>query len=146
MDAKPFPKQGRLDCPSVEDLKINVNCRDEIIPILVALRHIYSDTRLTDSILELVGADVNVVTDWKKTIFSWKTIRDNVCLLRPETIEAISHAIVDEGHKFSPDAAKVHRADSTVVDTNIHYPTESSLIYDGLRKVIELCCLLYGHW
>lgn len=95
---KPFPKQGRLDCPSVEDLKINVNCRDEIIPILVALRHIYSDTRLTDSILELVGADVNVVTD------------------------------------------------STVVDTNIHYPTESSLIYDGLRKVIELCCLLYDEY
>jgi hypothetical protein len=26
-----------------------------------------------------------------------------------------------------------------VVETNIHYPTESSLIYDGLRKVVELC-------
>lgn len=160
----------------------------------MALRHIYSDTRLTDSILELVGADVNVdtdsnsgrpgldywqilvltavrlgcdydydhlqnlaeehrslrcimrVADWEKTNFSWKTIRDNVCLLRPETIEAISHAIVDEGHKLSPDAAKVHRADSSVVDTNIHYPTDSSLIYDGVRKVTELCSRLHDEY
>ena len=30
------------------------------------------------------------------------------------------------------------RADSFVVETNIHYPTDSSLIVDGIRKIIEL--------
>src|SRR5690606_8463943 len=30
------------------------------------------------------------------------------------------------------------RADSFVVETNIHYPTESSLIGDGMRKIIPL--------
>jgi len=29
-----------------------------------------------------------------------------------------------------------------VVETNIHYPTESSLIVDGVRKTIELCVKL----
>jgi len=33
-------------------------------------------------------------------------------------------------------------ADSFVVETNIHYPTESSLIVDGVRKTIELCAAL----
>ena len=34
------------------------------------------------------------------------------------------------------------RADSFVVKTNIHYPTESTLIRDGLRKVLGLCATL----
>jgi len=37
---------------------------------------------------------------------------------------------------------KKQRADSFVVETNIHYPTESSLIVDGVRKTIELCVKL----
>jgi hypothetical protein len=31
------------------------------------------------------------------------------------------------------------RGDSFVVETDIHYPTESSLIGDGMRKIIPLC-------
>ena len=30
-----------------------------------------------------------------------------------------------------------------MVETNIHHPTESSLIVDGVRKIIELCVKLY---
>jgi len=75
----------------------------------------------------------------ESTSFHWQRIRDNVCLLRPETIDAISHRIVAAGHVLVPDAARTTRADSTVVETMIHYPTESTLIRDGARKIIELC-------
>ena len=77
--------------------------------------------------------------DWKDIDLSARRIRDNIGLLPPETIEAISHAIVAEGQRLVPEAVERARADSFVVETNIHYPTDSSLIVDGIRKVIELC-------
>ena len=73
------------------------------------------------------------------TEFKWRTIRDNVCRLRPQTIDEISRLFVAEGHQIDPDAIKNLRADSFVMETNIHYPTESSLIRDGLRKILEIC-------
>jgi hypothetical protein len=80
------------------------------------------------------------VGDWDEdTNFSWRRIRDNVCLLKAATVERISHLVVAEGHKLAPEAIHKVRADSFVVQTNIHHPTESSLILDGTRKVLELC-------
>jgi hypothetical protein len=73
------------------------------------------------------------------TQFKWRTIRDNVCRLSPQTIDEISRLFVAAGHEIDPDAIKKLRADSFVMQTNIHYPTESSLIRDGLRKILEIC-------
>ena len=85
------------------------------------------------------------IGDWDEgSNFNWRRIRDNVCLIQPTTIEKISHLIVGAGHRLDPDAARKVRADSFVVETNIHYPTEISLIADGVCKVIELCVLLSG--
>jgi hypothetical protein len=74
--------------------------------------------------------------------FKWRTIRNNIRLLRPETIARINQAIVSAGHTFDPTAIEKVRADSFVMETNIHYPTESSLLYDGLRKIIPQCVRL----
>lgn len=180
--------QTRFDCTTVENVKLNLNCRDEIIPILRGLQQIYSNRPLQKKILKLVAEDVNRETredcgregldywqilvlaavrlgcnmdydklqdlaeqhrtlrhimgigDWDDvTNLSWRRIRDNVCLLQAETIERISHLVVQAGHHLLPEAIQQVRADSFVVETNIHYPTESTLILDGIRKVIELC-------
>jgi hypothetical protein len=188
---KPFSSQQRLDCSTVLDIQFNLQCRDEIIPILRALQHIYAKPALRDEILRLIAGDVNKdarddcgrdgldywqilvlaavrlgcnldydklqdlaeqhralrhvmgLGDWDgDRTFSWRRIRDNLCLVRPATIDKISHVIVAEGNRLQPDAAKRARADSFVVETNIHYPTESSLIRDGLRKIIEQCARL----
>jgi hypothetical protein len=188
---KPFATQQRLDCNSVLEVQLNLECRDEIIPILRALQHIYAKPALRDEILQLIAGDVNKdarddcgrdgldywqilvlaavrlgcnldydklqdlaeqhralrhvmgLGDWGDvTEFSWRRIRDNLCLVRPATIDRISHAIVAEGHQIEPGAAQQTRADSFVVETNIHYPSESSLIRDGLRKIIEQCVRL----
>ena len=185
---KAFCDQRRLDCSAIRHVELNLNCRDEIIPMLAALQHIDSQPALRDDILTLVARDVNEKTrddcgragldywqilvlasvrlgcnldydrlqdlaeqhralrhimgvgDWDDaTCFGWRRIRDNVCLLRPETIERISHLIVAEGHRMEPTAPETTRADSFVMDTNIHYPTESTLIRDGLCKVLQQC-------
>ena len=56
---KAFSAQRRLDVPSVLDVKLNFECRDEIVPILRSLQHIYSHPETRDAILELVAQDVN---------------------------------------------------------------------------------------
>ena len=187
---KAYSNQMRLDSVPVENVRLNLKCRDSIIPVLRALQHLYCDRPLTDDILRLIGNDINDNTrtdtgregmdywhicvllavrlgcdytydqlldlaenhrslraimglgDYDETEFHNKTIRNNFCLLRPQTIEQISRAIVREGHTLQPDAIEKVRADSFVMETNIHYPTESSLLYDGLRRIISLCAKL----
>lgn len=74
--------------------------------------------------------------------FTWERIRDNVCLIRSETLEQINQLIVKEGHRLVPKAPEAVRGDTFVVEANIHYPTESSLIRDGVRKIVETVVLL----
>jgi hypothetical protein len=182
---KSMDRQQRLGCPGVAEVGLNTDCRDEIIPVLCALRHIYSRPAVRDEILRAVAADVSRKTnrrrgrrgmdywvilvlaavrlgcnlnydklqdlaeqhralrgimgigDWDEPGgFDWRRIQDNLTRIGPETMERISHLIVAEGHRLVPDAVRTARVDSTVVGTNIHYPTESSLIRDGLRKVL----------
>jgi len=186
-----FNPQPRLDCPPIEMLKLNLNCRDEIIPILRALQHIYGDSKLRRDILHLVGEDVNPETssehgrpgmsywqvavlaavrlgcnldydklqdlaeqhrnlrllmgigDWQEEVdFDWRRIRDNLCHLRSETLTKINRLVVSAGHELAPKAIEAVRGDTFVVETNIHYPTESSLIGDGLRKILPLAAEL----
>ena len=87
------------------------------------------------------------IGDWAseekdKRRFDWRRIESNLNLLRPETIEHINQAIIQEGHRLQPQAAQTVRGDSFVVQTNIHYPTDSRLIADGLRKVLGLAVML----
>jgi hypothetical protein len=187
-------EQPRLDCPPVEAVPLNLHCRDEIIPILRALQHIYGQPPLRREILKLVGNDVNRdsspdhgregmsywtitvlaavrlgcnldydklqdlaeqhrnlrwmmgIGDWQSEIdFGWRRIRDNLCWLRPTTLEKINQAIVGAGHQLAPEAIKRVRGDTFVVETNIHYPTESSLIKECKWSRTEdfrwFCCI-----
>lgn len=78
------------------------------------------------------------VGDWSQESFTWHRIRDNICQIRVETIEKINHLVVEEGHRLHPEAAEYVRGDTFVAETNIHYPTESGLILDGLTKICGL--------
>lgn len=182
----PHESQLQLDCVPISQLELNTACRHRIIPVLVALQHVYSQPDLLKKVLNLIKQDIlgdatpdqgrkgmtywqvlvlaaakagcnftydelhdlaenhrNLramlqVGEWDNVSFDWKRIRDNVCRVQPETIEKINHLIVGEGHRLEPEAAESIRGDSFVCETNIHYPTESSLIVDGLKKIVEL--------
>src|SRR5205823_449347 len=53
-------------------------------------------------------------------------------------IKKINELVVKAGHALEPKAIAAVRGDTFVVETNIHYPTESTLIGDGLRKILPL--------
>jgi len=88
------------------------------------------------------------VGDWQgddeEPDFHWERIRDNVCLISPETLKTINQLVIAEGHRLFPEAAEAVRGDGFVAETNIHYPTESSLIRDGIRKALQVALLLAG--
>lgn len=194
---KAFDRQQRLDCPSVSGIPLNLNCRNETIPILRALQHVYSQPAVRDSILRAIARDVNGrssprrgrpgmsyweilvlaatrlgcnynydqlqdlaenhralrqimgIGEWEneeqdKRKFDWRRIASNVYLLRPETIAQINQALIQEGHRLEPEAARTVRGDSFVAETNVHFPTDNSIIRDGLRKILSLAAMLAG--
>jgi hypothetical protein len=184
--------EKRLDCRPISEVRLNLECRDEIIPILRALQHVYGDAELRRELLALVGKDVNGDTSrkrgrrgmnyWEITVlaaarlgcnldydklqdlaenhrslrqimgigdwqadevdFDWRRIEDNLIKLRPETLQKINALIVKAGHVLEPKAIESVRGDTFVVETNIHYPTESTVIGDGLRKIVKLAAEL----
>ncbi|QDU52287.1 hypothetical protein Pan110_46610 [Gimesia panareensis] len=70
--------------------------------------------------------------------FKWRTIRNNIRLLRPETIARINQAIVSAGHAFDPTAIEKVRADSFVMETNIHCVNGWRQYAHLLRKIKQL--------
>jgi hypothetical protein len=188
-----FDPQLRLDCPAVAEVRLNTDCRDEIVPILRALQHIYGCPELRDQLLDAVAQDVNAITRadqgrwgmdyWSILVlgavrlgcnldydrlqnlaeehrslrrimgidgwcddpsFDWRCLRDHITLLSPDTLERLNHLIVAEGHRLIRDAVHTVRCDSFVVAADIHYPTDSRLIGDGLRIILRTSQRLAG--
>lgn len=76
------------------------------------------------------------------TQFELQTLKDNVQLFTPEILERINQVVVDAGHqtlKKSPEEGLNARCDSFVVETNVHYPTDTNLLFDAIRKTIQIC-------
>lgn len=185
---KHYERQHRFDCSPIAEVSLDLECRDEIIPVLVGLQYLYVNEKLKRKFVDLVASDLNAesrrdvgrpgMDDWHVVVLAavrlgcnydydklqdmvcnhrslreimgigdWqdhstmthRRIRDTLCQLRPSTIEHLNQAVVEAGYELDPAAAASVRADSFVCETNIHYPTESSLIGDGVRKFLPLC-------
>lgn len=63
------------------------------------------------------------------------TIWENVAKVRPETWQAIFRRTAEIGVKLRVDDGSRVRGDCTVVEADIHYPTDSSLLSDFVRVV-----------
>jgi len=51
---KAYSNQRRLDTQRNDQVPLNVECRDEIIPVLRALQHLYSKPDVRDQIVNLI--------------------------------------------------------------------------------------------
>ena len=84
-------------------------------------------------------------SDWEdETHYALQTLRDNLRLFTPEIMDRINLVVVNAGHqalKKSPEDvedALNGRCDSFVVETNVHFPTDISLLSDAVRKIIGI--------
>jgi IS5 family transposase len=62
-----------------------------------------------------------------------KTILKIARALGPEVIEELHRRVVDVAKRAGVTHGRRFRIDTTVVETNVHYPTDSSLLRDGVR-------------
>ena len=56
---KSHEKQQRFASCPIHDLQLNLNCRDEIVPILAVLQHTFSQPKLRAKLCRLVANDLN---------------------------------------------------------------------------------------
>ena len=58
--------------------------------------------------------------------------------LAPATLQAINRAVVEAAVQLGLEDGKRLRVDTTVVETDIHYPTDATLLWDTVRTVTRL--------
>lgn len=67
------------------------------------------------------------------------TIRENVKLLDEATILKINEVIVRVGHQLvkKKDEKLIVKADTYVLESNVHFPTDINLMWDSARKCVD---------
>ena len=81
--------------------------------------------------------------DWTdRTEYKVQTLKDNLRLFTPELLDRINQEVVGAGHvlvkKSGLQEGLGARCDSFVVETHVHYPTDINLLWDAIRKTIEI--------
>lgn len=66
------------------------------------------------------------------------TLAENLKKLRAKTMEKVNHRLVRHAGKVGVESGAKLRTDATVSQTNIHKPTDSSLLYDSVRVLSRL--------
>ena len=77
---------------------------------------------------------------WDDYQYELQTIVDNVSLMSPELLVEVNQLIVESGHAVArkkPGAPLAGRCDSFVAKTDVHYPTDVSLLWDAMRCLIR---------
>ncbi|MCY4535416.1 MAG: ISNCY family transposase [Bryobacterales bacterium] len=79
----------------------------------------------------------------------WRTVNRNLQLLTPELLAEINQLVVQAGHALAghaPQQPLAARCDSFVVETDVHYPTDVSLLWDALRCLLRSVAAASGLW
>jgi hypothetical protein len=71
-----------------------------------------------------------------------QTLKDNLKLFTPAIMERVSAEVIRAGYQLLD--LDIHaqirgRCDSFVLKTNVHFPTDTSLLHDAIRVLIRLC-------
>jgi hypothetical protein len=73
--------------------------------------------------------------------YKLQTLKDNISLFTPELMDRINQIVVNHGHTLIGNKARKGlnaSCDSFVEETNVHFPTDISLLWDALQKSIHL--------
>jgi transposase, IS5 family len=80
--------------------------------------------------------------------FAYQTIVDNVSLIDDELLQQINLIVVEHGHnllkKKDEEISLCLKTDSYALETNIHFPTDLNLLWDSLRKGLDMVEKLMG--
>jgi IS5 family transposase len=66
------------------------------------------------------------------------TLQENIKGLRPRTWEAVNRLLIRYAEAQRMEKGRTVRLDSTAIESNIHYPTDSRLLEDAIRVITRL--------
>lgn len=69
---------------------------------------------------------------------SESTLQRDVKKVLPETLEKVNRVLLDAADAFGIENGRKARVDCTVTASNIHHPTDSSLLWDSVRVLCRL--------
>lgn len=73
-------------------------------------------------------------------------LQSNIGSLRAETWERANKAIVLHARACKVESGRWMRTDTTVVESNIHHPLDSSLLWDGVRVLTRIMLRAHGKY
>jgi IS5 family transposase len=101
--------------------------------------------RLMSWSYRVMAEQVNVSAGWRwvcqmyaQPMPNFRTIRDREALLKPKTVRLIQAKVVHLGQAVGVTTGSRVRVDSSVTESDIHYPTDSSLLNDAARVLSRL--------
>jgi hypothetical protein len=89
----------------------------------------------------IMGVHATAFMEDEKIEFAYQTILDNVGLIDEALLHEINLLVVDAGHKLvkkKEDEALKLKTDSYALETDVHFPTDLNLLWDSLRKCLDM--------
>src|SRR5205823_4598880 len=111
----------------------------EVILRMLVIKHLYG---WSYEQTEQWVADSLVLRDFCRIY--WQDVPDDTTLIRwanliqPTTLHELLDHIVELAHRLKVTRGRKLRIDGTVVETNVHQPTDSSLLSDGVRVISRI--------
>ena len=65
-------------------------------------------------------------------------LQSNIGAIRAQTWELVNKALIVHGRECKVEAGRWMRTDTTVVESNIHHPLDSALLWDGVRVLTRI--------
>ena len=101
------------------------------------LEHVANNDKLIRKVLGIYVEDFGI----EEIEFSYQAIVDNVSLIDEELLHNINALVVEHGQnllKKKEDEALRLKTDSYALQTNVHFPTDLNLLWDSLRKGLDM--------
>jgi len=102
--------------------------------------HAMNGDSLRETVIRI--ADSEFLQDFlrtrKKTVMDYTFLDKCFKIIRPETWKRINEALVGQAVANEEVDPSVIRTDTTAVETNIHWPTDASLLWDVYRTAARL--------
>jgi len=89
----------------------------------------------------VMGVHATAFIEDEKIEFTYQSIIDNVGLIDQALLYEINQLVTDAGHKLvkkKEDEALKLKSDSYSLETNVHFPTDLNLLWDSLRKCMDM--------
>lgn len=116
---------GRQDSPTVEQVVRAAIYKEQKSLNYRELEYNQYDSRICETFLKLNG----------RRPFSFEVLHKFISQIKAESLKRLMVGLNKLAISLELENVQKVRTDSTVVETNIHYPTNNALIWDGIKEI-----------